>query len=75
MIDADENTYKDEFARDTSLRTLADAIEGADVFCGLSQAGLLTQEMVRSMGSLRLVCGESAVPWTSTFLAGPQSLQ
>jgi len=43
------NRYKAEFSQDTSARSLADALRGADVFVGLSQAGLVTQEMVRSM--------------------------
>ncbi len=43
------NRYKREFARKTSARTLADAMRGADVFCGLSQAGVVTAEMVKSM--------------------------
>ena len=43
------NKYKLEFARKTSARTLADAMKGADVFAGLSQARLVTPEMVESM--------------------------
>jgi malate dehydrogenase (oxaloacetate-decarboxylating)(NADP+) len=43
------NRYKAEFARDTEARTLTDALRGADVFVGLSQAGLMTPEMVASM--------------------------
>ena len=43
------NRYKAEFAGRTPARTLADALRGADVFCGLSQAGLVTPEMVKSM--------------------------
>jgi malate dehydrogenase (oxaloacetate-decarboxylating)(NADP+) len=43
------NPYKAEFARDTDARTLADALRGADVLLGLSGAGLVTQEMVRSI--------------------------
>jgi len=43
------NRYKAEFARKTQARTLAEAIKGADVFCGLSQAGLVTADMVKSM--------------------------
>ncbi len=42
-------SQKEEFAADTSARTLADAMKGADVFVGLSQAGLVTPEMVRDM--------------------------
>jgi malate dehydrogenase (oxaloacetate-decarboxylating)(NADP+) len=43
------NPYKQEFARDTSARTLADALKGADVFLGLSGANLLLPEMLKSM--------------------------
>lgn len=43
------NPYKEEFAICTSARTLADALEGADLFVGLSYKNLVTQEMVRSM--------------------------
>ncbi len=41
--------YKEEFAADTPARTLAEALVGADVFIGLSVAGNVTQDMVRSM--------------------------
>jgi len=43
------NEYKERFALDTKRRTLADAMEGADVFVGVSVKGAVTQEMVRSM--------------------------
>jgi malate dehydrogenase (oxaloacetate-decarboxylating)(NADP+) len=43
------NKYKAEFAADTDARTLEDALEGADVFLGLSAAGVLTQAMVKRM--------------------------
>ncbi|MFP8891687.1 NADP-dependent malic enzyme [Natrialbaceae archaeon A-CW2] len=46
----DVNEYKREFARDVSAGDLADAMEGADVFVGLSIGGLVSQEMVQSMG-------------------------
>ncbi|MFB6161404.1 MAG: NADP-dependent malic enzyme, partial [Haloferacaceae archaeon] len=45
----DVNEYKAEFARDVPEGDLADAIEGADVLVGLSAAGIVSQEMVRSM--------------------------
>ncbi|WP_075221614.1 NADP-dependent malic enzyme [Acuticoccus yangtzensis] len=41
--------WKAKFARDTPLRTLGEAIEGADIFLGLSAAGVLKPEMVASM--------------------------
>lgn len=40
---------KAQLATRTSARSLAEALEGADVFLGLSVAGCLTPEMVRSM--------------------------
>jgi malate dehydrogenase (oxaloacetate-decarboxylating)(NADP+) len=41
--------FKAAHAVDTSARTLADALKGADVFMGLSVAGAVTKEMVKSM--------------------------
>jgi len=43
------NPYKQQFARDTAARTLADAVKGADVFTGVSAKGMLTPEMVKTM--------------------------
>jgi len=45
----DLNQYKQPFAIETDARTLEDALAGADVFIGVSQAGLLTPDMLRSM--------------------------
>ncbi len=45
----DLNKYKQQFATDRDLRTLDDAIEGADMFLGLSVGGILTKEMVKKM--------------------------
>ena len=43
------NPYKEEFAIETNLRTLEEAMKGADVFIGVSVKGAVTQEMVKSM--------------------------
>ncbi|MEM1047028.1 MAG: NADP-dependent malic enzyme [Pseudomonadota bacterium] len=43
--------WKSAHAAETSDRTLADAMNGADVFLGLSVAGAVTADMVRSMKS------------------------
>ena len=40
---------KARYAQDTGARTLANIIEGADVFLGCSTAGVLTAEMVKTM--------------------------
>ncbi len=43
------NAYKQEFANHTDKRSLADAINGADVFIGLSGAHLLSPELLLTM--------------------------
>lgn len=43
------NEFKAAYASETAARTLAEALEGADVFVGLSVANCVTREMVRSM--------------------------
>jgi len=43
------NPYKESLATDLSARTLAEALDGADVFVGLSIADCVSQDMVRSM--------------------------
>jgi malate dehydrogenase (oxaloacetate-decarboxylating)(NADP+) len=45
----DLNETKQEFAIETEARTLADAMKGADAFVGVSAAGIVSQDMVRSM--------------------------
>jgi len=42
---------KQYFAADTRARNLADALEGADIFIGLSVGGLVTENMIRRMGA------------------------
>ncbi len=43
------NKYKEQFANDTKKRTLSEALEGADVFVGLSAAGAVTGDMLKLM--------------------------
>ena len=47
--------HKLQFAVETDERTLADAMKGADIFCGLSVKGILTKEMVRSMADKPII--------------------
>src|SRR5512142_3130845 len=49
------NPYKARFAVDTTARTLADAVKGADVFLGLSVKDVLTPEMVKTMAAKPLI--------------------
>jgi malate dehydrogenase (oxaloacetate-decarboxylating)(NADP+) len=46
---------KERFAVDTKARTLAEVIEGADIFLGLSAGGVLKPEMVRRMAVRPLI--------------------
>jgi malate dehydrogenase (oxaloacetate-decarboxylating)(NADP+) len=43
------NPYKEKIAVDTDARTLADAMNGADVFVGVSGPNLVTEDMVKTM--------------------------
>lgn len=49
------NAYKQEFANHTDKRSLTDAVNGADVFIGLSGANLLSPEMLLSMADRPVV--------------------
>ena len=51
----DLNEQKREFATDRPVKTLEEAVAGADVFLGLSVADVLTKEMVRSMNANPIV--------------------
>jgi malate dehydrogenase (oxaloacetate-decarboxylating)(NADP+) len=46
---------KIQFVQKTDQRTLAQVIEGADVFLGLSAGGVLKQDMVKSMAAKPLI--------------------
>ncbi|QWD14670.1 NADP-dependent malic enzyme [Polynucleobacter paneuropaeus] len=46
---------KEPFCQDTKLRTLAEAIEGADIFLGLSAGGVLKPDMVKKMADKPLI--------------------
>ena len=49
------NPYKQKFAKETSLRTLREAMQGADVFVGCSVKGAVNAEMVRTMAARPIV--------------------
>src|SRR5690606_11172629 len=46
---------KQRYARDTGKRTLADIVDGADVFLGLSAGGVLKPDMVASMADKPII--------------------
>ncbi len=49
------NQWKSAFAVETKARTLAEALKGADAFFGLSAAGTVTKEMVKSMADKPII--------------------
>ncbi|MHB1053955.1 MAG: malic enzyme-like NAD(P)-binding protein [Thiobacillus sp.] len=51
----DLNSFKKAFARKTKLRSLAEAMDGADVFVGVSGANLVSPAMVKSMADKPVV--------------------
>lgn len=51
----DLNEYKRAFATDHDLNSLSDALDGADVFIGVSGANLMTEDMLRSMADKPIV--------------------
>jgi malate dehydrogenase (oxaloacetate-decarboxylating)(NADP+) len=44
------NSYKELFATSENCRTLEQAIEGAEIFIGLSKPDILTEKMLKKMG-------------------------
>jgi malate dehydrogenase (oxaloacetate-decarboxylating)(NADP+) len=53
--DASMEANKARYAQSTSERTLADIVKGADVFLGCSTDGVLTGDMVKTMGDRPLI--------------------
>ena len=47
--------WKEPYLKDTNARTLADVIDGADIFLGLSAAGVLKPELLASMAEKPLI--------------------
>ncbi|MCH8545349.1 MAG: NADP-dependent malic enzyme [Cryomorphaceae bacterium] len=58
VITTDRENLTEEkafFARKTKLKTLEEAINGADVFVGLSKGNVVTQQMIKSMAKKPIV--------------------
>ena len=78
------NPFKEEFARDTDMRTLEDALVGADAFFGVSAPNLITEPMAKSMAPHPIIFAmanpdpeityENAVAWRDdVFIATGRS--
>ncbi len=53
VVEMDDNKIR--YAKDTQARSLADVIGGADIFLGLSAAGVLKADMVKTMAANPLI--------------------
>ena len=53
--EAGMNQWKSAYAAETNARNLSQALEGADVFLGLSKRGALTQDMVKIMAKKPII--------------------
>jgi malate dehydrogenase (oxaloacetate-decarboxylating)(NADP+) len=66
---------KEEFVIDTALNTLEEAMKGADVFIGLSKAGVLSQDMVKGMSENPIVFAmanpDPEITWDDAVAARP----
>ncbi len=49
------NKYKAYFEQDTDRRTLSDAMEGADIFLGVSKGNIVSKAMVKSMNDKPII--------------------
>ena len=69
------NKYKEPFAKETDKRTLAEALDGADVFFGLSVGGVVTQEMLVTMAENPIVLAmanpDPEISWEDAVAARP----
>jgi len=74
----DLNEIKREFVRKTDKRTLTDALEGADMFLGLSVGGLLKPEMIMTMAAKPIIFAlanpEPEIPYDVARKARPDAI-
>lgn len=72
------NKYKDEFAHDGPEGGLAEALEGADVFLGVSVANTVTPEMLKSMAPKPIIFAmanpDPEIPYDEAKAARPDAI-
>ena len=54
-IRTDLDSHKQQFAQQSADKSLAEAMQGADIFIGLSKGGVVNQEMVKGMAAKPIV--------------------
>ncbi len=72
------NPYKARFAVETTARTLAEALEGADVFIGLSAPDIVTPQMVQRMAGEPIIFAmanpDPEIPYEVARAARPDAI-
>ena len=72
------NPYKERFARQTALRTLEEALRDADMFIGLSAAGVLTAPMLATMAPRPIIFAlanpDPEIEYDSAMAARPDAI-
>jgi malate dehydrogenase (oxaloacetate-decarboxylating)(NADP+) len=72
------NPYKERYAAETDRRTLTDALDGADVFFGLSVANSVTPEMLKKMAPKPIVFAlanpDPEIPYDVAVAARPDAI-
>ena len=72
------NEWKQQFAVATNRRTLAQALAGADVFIGLSVAGAVTAEMLKTMAARPIIFAlanpDPEIPYDEALRARPDAI-
>jgi len=75
---AEMNPYKARFARKTEMRTLTEAMRGADVFIGLSVGNCVTPEMLLGMAKRPIVFAlanpDPEIPYDSVVRSRPDAI-
>ncbi len=73
-----DNPYKQVWVRETEAVTLADALKGADVFLGLSVAGLVSPEMIATMAPNPIVFAlanpDPEIPYPDVMAVRPDAI-
>ena len=67
------NEFKARYARKTDKRTLAEAMEGADIFFGLSTGDCVTQAMVKQMAPMPIDTGTEELRCGIKVVVGEES--
>jgi len=72
------NPYMERFATTSGVRTLAEALEGADVFIGLSAGNIVTAEMIQKMAPNPIIFAlanpDPEIPYDVAAAARPDAI-